>query len=222
MHVTAQSPARPLTVLASGRPAAGPQAPAVNARVQRLLLSCGIAGPLLFTGVYLADGLARPGYHGWQQPISELGVGPGGWVQSADFIVFGVLSLAFTVALRQALVPGAAATWGPLLRAVGALGLLLDGAFPAGPLHQAGDTLTFTALPLACFVLARRFAKEPGWRGWATYSVATGIGFWALLAVFTATNTGGYEKLAAGMMSAWLLLLAARLLARGGHVTARP
>jgi len=136
---------------------------------QRLPLTCGVVGPVLFTGTHLIDGLLRSGYNGWRQPISDLGVGPGGWVQSVNFIVFGILSRCFTLRLRRALVPGIGATWGPALRAVVGLGLIFDGAFPDGSLHQVGDALTFTALPLACFVLARRFAKEPEWRGWATY-----------------------------------------------------
>jgi hypothetical protein len=76
-------------------------------------------------------------------------------------------------------------------------------------MHQLGDALTFTALPLACFVLARRFAREPHWRGWATYSVAS----------TTVGPAGLFEKLAAAIMSIWLLLLAARLLTGTGRVS---
>ncbi len=194
-------------------------------RAQRLLLYCGLLGPVLFTGTYLIAGALRPGYNGLRQPISDLGVGSGGWVQSLNFIVFGLLSALFTLGLYRALRPGRAALSVPLLRAAGALGLLLDGMFSAGPLHQLGDALTFTALPLACFLLARRFTQEPQWRGWAAYSVASGVMFWAFLATFSALNAqatgpaGLFEKLAATVMSAWLLLLAARLSTGNGRIS---
>ena len=56
-----------------------------------LLLAAGTAGGLVFTGVYLAEGAARAGYRALAQPISALSLGPGGWVQQLNFIVFGML-----------------------------------------------------------------------------------------------------------------------------------
>lgn len=218
---------RPPSPLSSG-PAADPTAPSRTnpiPRSQRLLLGCGLVGPVLFTGIYLIDGAVRPGYDAMRASISALGTGDGGWVQSANFLVFGLLSGLFTLGLRRALQPGRGAALTPLLRGVGALGLILDGVFAAGPLHQLGDALTFTALPLACFVLARRLAREPCWRGWATFSVASGLLFWALLVAFSITNThatgpdGLYEKLAATVMSVWLFALAARLSTRSGRIS---
>jgi hypothetical protein len=35
--------------------------------------------------------------------------------------------------------------------------------------------LCFGSLTVACFVFARRFAAEPGARGWARYSLSIGI-----------------------------------------------
>ncbi len=193
---------------------------------QRWLLYGGMLGSVLFSGVYLIAGTLRPGYDPVRESISALGVGPHGWVQSANFILFGLFSAGVTVALRRALAPGRGALAVPLLRALAALGLLLDGAFAAGPGHQLGDALTFTAVPLACLVLARRLSGEPGWRGWATYTRASAVAFWALLAAFALTNAHGgapaglLEKLAATVMAIWLFLLAARLLSTGGRVTA--
>ena len=55
------------------------------------LVSCGGIGAFLFTVTYLIEGFTRPGYDAWQQPISALSLGPGGWVQQVNFVVFGVL-----------------------------------------------------------------------------------------------------------------------------------
>ena len=52
---------------------------------------CGVVGALLFTAVYLLEGPTRPGYDAWVQPISALSLGRGGWVQQANFALYGVL-----------------------------------------------------------------------------------------------------------------------------------
>lgn len=64
---------------------------ASGSSAQRLLLGCGLAGPVLFIGTFLIEGATRPGYDAWRQAVSALGLGPGGGVQRADFIVFGLL-----------------------------------------------------------------------------------------------------------------------------------
>ncbi len=55
------------------------------------LVSRGGIGALLFTAVYLLEGVTRPGYDAGQQPISALSLGPGGLVQQGNFAVYGVM-----------------------------------------------------------------------------------------------------------------------------------
>src|SRR6266568_4833039 len=58
-------------------------------------------------------------------------------------------------------------------------------------------------------VLARRFAEEPGWRGWATYSVRTAILAIVLITVFCAQHgpaceiAGLFERLATSLGTLW-------------------
>jgi Protein of unknown function (DUF998) len=60
----------------------------------RRLLGCGMwAGPAV-TATFLAQGAARDGYRPLRHPVSSLALGPGGWVQTANFAVTGVLTLA--------------------------------------------------------------------------------------------------------------------------------
>jgi Protein of unknown function (DUF998) len=40
--------------------------------------------------------------------------------------------------------------------------------------HGVNALVVFPALTIACFVIARRFALQPGGRGWAAYSRITG------------------------------------------------
>ena len=210
--------------------------------VARGLLWSGIVGSVLFTAAFLVEGATREGYDVWRQPISALSLGAGGWVQGVNFVVFGLLLGCYAGGLRMALAPGLGWKWAPRLQAVAALGLVIDGVFAQDPalgyppgaptaatpslhalLHLLGATLVFTALPLRCFVLARRFAEasctEPRWRGWASYSVVTGVLFWALLAGFAVASgakagpAGLFEKLASVVMSVYGISLASHLLA---------
>jgi hypothetical protein len=227
--------------LRPGRPD-GLSAVAAPSGVARALLWSGIVGSVLFTAAFLVEGATREGYDVWRQPISALSLGAGGWVQGVNFVVFGLLLGCYAGGLHMVLAPGLGWKWAPRLQAVAALGLIVDGVFaqdpalgyppgaptPATPsphavLHLLGATLVFTALPLRCFVLARRFAEasrtDPRWRGWASYSVVTGVLFWALLAGFAVASgahagpAGLFEKLASVVMSVYGISLASHLLA---------
>jgi Protein of unknown function (DUF998) len=210
--------------------------------VDRLLLTCGVVGPVLFNGAYLVEGATRPGYEAWRQAVSALSLGDGGWMQITNFIVFGLLIGCFAAGLRAALVPGVGATWAPLLQGLVALGLVVAGVFvqdptpgyPPGALvttpsvhglvHLFATILTLTARAAWCFVMARRFAREPLWRGWATYSIATGILMMVFLAAFgmamaDSGPAGLFERLALIVTSLLTALLAVRLLAGKGRVS---
>ena len=80
------------------------KASAQSARAQpvavRLLLACGAIGPLLFIVIFLIEGATRPGYSVWQDAVSALELGEGGWMQSATFNVCGLLMLGFAIGLR--------------------------------------------------------------------------------------------------------------------------
>jgi len=98
-----------------------------------LLLVSGVAGPVLFVVSVLVQGATRPGYNAWHHPVSDLALGPQGWLQTATFILTGVLVLAFAAGLRWALHPGAGATWAPILIGVTGLGLVAAAFFPTDP-----------------------------------------------------------------------------------------
>src|SRR5919107_4145856 len=83
--------------------------------MMKALLACGaIAGPL-FVIAFLFEGATRANYDSLRHPVSSLALGDYGWVQSASFVVAGLLTLAFFVGLRRALEQGKGSTWGPLL-----------------------------------------------------------------------------------------------------------
>jgi hypothetical membrane protein len=162
----------------------------------RLLLACGVVGPLLFISVFLLEGAKRPGYSAWRHVVSALSLGALGWMQILNFLVCGLLLLGFAAGLRLALRSGKGSTWGPLLFVLFGLGLIGSGLFVADPdlgyppgapssgqapptlhgtLHTIATLVTFSSLVAASMVLARRFAGDPGWKGWTFSSRATGL-----------------------------------------------
>src|SRR6516162_4682882 len=183
-----------------------------------LLLAAGTAGGLAFTGVYLAEGATRAGYRALAQPISALSLGPGGWVQQLNFIVFGVLVCLSAAGWRAALVPGRGALAFPVLRVIARAGV----PTVHGQLHTLFAVITITALAGGCFVLAARFAAEPGWRRWAVFAAAAGMATIVFIAVFGAAGghdglAGLWERAAGGATSVLTVAVLARLAA-----TSRP
>jgi len=195
------------------------------------LVSCSGVGAFLFTGTYLIEGITRAGYNAWQQPISALSLGPGGWVQQVNFVVFGVLTLLSVFGWYQLLTPGRASIGFPLFQSVSGLSLIGAGFFSLDPnpgyppdavltaptlhgtLHVVFAYVIILSLACGCFALARRFAIEPRWRGWAVYSVISGVLILVFFALFlyTGLNPGFVERLSAGSHALWSFLLVATL-----------
>jgi hypothetical membrane protein len=95
-----------------------------------VLLGLGAAGPVIFIAVYLADGATQPGYSAWHDTISTLSLARHGWVQVADFMLYGILTLCFAEGLRRS---GAIRGWGFALLVVAGMGLLVIGPFRTDP-----------------------------------------------------------------------------------------
>jgi hypothetical protein len=201
-----------------------------------LLIGCGAVGGVLFAVAYLIEGATRTGYDAVQYAISVLSLGPGGWIQQINFIVFGALALVSAAGWRMALTPGAGRFWYPLLKVIIGAGLIVDGFFSQDPvagypvgatvgpttthaiIHTLAAFVTITAIAISCFALASRFAAEPRWRGWVIYTILTGVLIIALIAAFGAANNhvgapaGLLERLATGVNTLLSLAIFGRLL----------
>jgi hypothetical membrane protein len=171
-----------------------------RATTTRRLLDCGVVAGPLFVTTALAQVLTREGYDLTRHPISLLSLGDLGWVQIANFVVTGVLVLAFAVGARRVLQPGAASRWGPILLGALGLGLVLGGVFVTDPAlgfppgqappdsrswhayaHDAAPVLAVDGMVVGMLVFARRFARQRR-RGWLVASVGTPLGVLALTA----------------------------------------
>jgi len=137
-----------------------------------------VAGPF-----YLALGLIqaslRDGFDLARHPLSVLANGPGGWVQSANFVVSGMMVIAAAVGCVRSLGPGARVMSG-FLCGFGA-SMIAAAVFPADPvdgfppgtppgfptsistpgmLHFIAGSLGFTALAVSCLLAARVMSRR--------------------------------------------------------------
>jgi hypothetical membrane protein len=175
----------------------------------RSLLGYGaVAGPF-YAVVSLIQAFTRDGFDLGRHQLSLLSNGDLGWIQITNFIVTGLMTIAFAIGLGRALQDGRGARWTP--RLIGTYGgsLIAAGIFRADPAlgfplgtpeggpatiswhgmaHFMAGGVGFLALIVGCIVLARRFAGE-GRKAWAAYSVATGVLF--LFAFIGIASTGG-------------------------------
>jgi hypothetical membrane protein len=102
-----------------------------GAALTRSLLAWGVVAGPLYLGLGVIQGLVREGFDFARHPLSVLANGPGGWVQTANFAVTGLMVLAAAAGLARALGPGSRAMTGFL----GSYGLAMMAAavFPADP-----------------------------------------------------------------------------------------
>jgi hypothetical protein len=198
-------------------------APTVHVRFIRLLLACGAAAGPVYVLVGLIQVLMREGFDVRRHALSLLSNGDFGWIQTTNFLVSGALVLTGALGIRRALAPGRAGTWGPILLALYGVGLIGAGVYPADPgrgfppgtpetataistaglLHFVFGGIGFYALIAACFVFARRFASR-GERGWAIYSVSSGVGFFVTFAAIASGATSPAALLAFYAAVVWI------------------
>lgn len=147
--------------------------------VTRSLLRCGmLAGPI-YLAVGLIQAVLREGFDLMRHPLSVLANGPGGWVQTANFVVCGLMVVGAAVGFRRVLrTTSRTVSW--FLGAFG-VGMLIAAVFPADPIdgfpvgtppgppttistagfvHFVAGTLGFVSLAVSCFVAARAMSRR--------------------------------------------------------------
>jgi hypothetical protein len=152
----------------------------------RSLLLCGmVAGPF-YLAVGLIQALVRDGFDFARHPLSLLANGPGGWIQTANFVLSGLLVIVAAVGFGRVLGSRPrAVTW--FLAGFGA-SMIAAALFPADPvdgfpigtpegyptsistpglIHFIAGTLGFVCLAVSCFfaapAMSHRNAKALAW-----------------------------------------------------------
>lgn len=159
--------------------------------------------------------------------ISELVLGPFGFVQTVAFVVAGIGTLALAWVIRQL----TAGTWGsvvgPLLVGVYGVGAILVGIFPTdridspadvwaqsttGTIHVLVSFVSFVCMVVGMFVLLRTFLLEPRWRArmgwWLGLFPAAALSL--LLAQSEGPRVGLMQRMMVAVIAAWIILVALR------------
>jgi len=145
----------------------------------RSLLGLGmLAGPFYLVVSLIQAGI-RDGFDLMRHPLSLLANGPGGWVQTANFVLTGLMVIAAAAGFRRVLGPKARAV-SLFLGGFGA-GMIVAAVFPADPVdgfppgtpdgfptsistpgmvHFVAGALGFTFLAISCLVAARVMSRR--------------------------------------------------------------
>jgi hypothetical protein len=147
----------------------------------------GILSPVIFVNTFTLEGWLRPGYNPFGMYVSELALGPRGWIQAVNFVVSGLLFIVFAWGVAAEFKTGKASRVGPILLAIIGISLFVSGFFTMDPvgtlpsdmtihgfLHNIFGAIVFSLAPVSCFVFLRRFRQDPKWQHlqWWTLVVA--------------------------------------------------
>ncbi|MBV9383163.1 MAG: DUF998 domain-containing protein [Streptosporangiaceae bacterium] len=198
----------------------------------------GIAGPAAFTGAWIASSLrqTRRGPGGLQLSGLAAPDARDPWIMLAGFLVLGGCTVAFGAALREALSGNASRGAGPGPALVQGAGLLTIAAgllrrdhmllnAPGEPgatwhavAHDALSGLVYVDLVVAQLVLASRFGRDPGWRRWRPWLLASAAATGVILTAYAADVTGPaaavLQRIAVSVPQATVAAIAARLVSR--------
>lgn len=143
-------------------------------RPTTILLTCGIAAGLLVPALILTDGATRPGYSLLHHGASQLGTGQRGWLQTVNFVIGGLLLLAFAAAGLALAVAGIVPTDPALGYPPGQPEVITA----AGRVHGLAGLVLFATLAATPFVLARPLrGSNQGWVAYSRWSGALVIAF---------------------------------------------
>jgi hypothetical protein len=211
----------------------------LTASQRKLSAWAGIIGPALFVLVFTIEGFLRPGYSTLKDFISALSLGSRGWIQIANFIIFGILLLLFTLGVATEFKSGKASRWGVILLFVLGICFLLSGPFIEdvtgtpfsgssvhGIIHGIFGGIVFVVMPITCFVFLRRFREDPNWRWFKVWTLVLGIiisfGVFMMIvsikipttAVYFANWNGLIQRIALVPWMIWLFVFAVGMLKR--------
>jgi hypothetical protein len=190
----------------------------------------GMIGPALFALIVVVLTVAQYGFMvdlGWD-PIgasdvpwpSGLALGPLGWLQVLNFILFGLALMVFAVGLHRGVAARArGSVIGPMLLMVAGVALVLsafktDPSLSGGPqtwhglIHGLVFLLLVLSLLLSFLLLWWRLRRDPRWRGYDLYTIITAV-LYVVLFFLSASQWAFYLFLA--VVLAWVEVMAIRL-----------
>ena len=194
---------------------------------QKILAICGIIAPIIFAIIVIIAGLLRPDYSHLTNFVSELGAvgAPNAIIQRINFVLVGILIVAFTFGLHRGIGDGKGSIIGPLLIAIFGLSALVSGIFSTDPIqpgsfseimHQMSSAIGSTAAIIAFFIISERLGKDILWRRYRYFSIV--IAFVAIVVSLVGVGVLGVlgvpglaQRLFLAMLFLWIEVMAIRL-----------
>lgn len=148
------------------------------------LAAAGIVAPIWFTALVIVQSILQPDYSQMAQPISALAAWPAGWLQNVNFWVFGLLMVAYGIALHRGVRSKPGFSIGLTLLLISGAGPIVAGLFPwrrvgedfvVPPAHRIGAVLAFLGAGLSLIAMSRRMKDDARWRDLSTYALASGV-----------------------------------------------
>jgi hypothetical protein len=191
-----------------------------SASVTRSLLGYGVLVGPFYLALGVGQGLVRDGFSFARHPLSVLANGPGGRVQTANFVVSALMVLAAVAGIARVDAERSRGMRTALV--VYALGMLvaavfrtdpIDGFPPGTPLgtpttmstsglvHLVAGAITFIAMAIACWAGARTMSKR-GERGLSLLSLFAGF-----VVFFAFFGGAAFSSSAGGVAGIWLAVV---------------
>jgi hypothetical protein len=216
----------------------------MGAAVTRSLLGWGVVAGPFYLALGLIQAFVRDGFDLSRHALSLLANGPGGWVQTTNFVLTGAMVIAAAVGFARVLRPESrAAGW---VLGVYGVSMIAAAIFPADPvdgfpvgtpegfpttisttglLHFAAGGAGFFALAVSCFVVGRALSRRE-YRSVARVSFVSGL--FVLLGFFGPMAIPGMPGGVAGIWFAvvvgwgWLALTSVHLYRVSPHPDRAP
>lgn len=137
----------------------------------------GIIAPVLFVLIFTIEGFVRENYSAKTDFISELAIGNRGWIQIANFLLFGFLFFVFGLGLLQEFRKRKLPSTGPVLFLILATCYFFSGIFVTdagtiftqqksvhGIIHGIFGAMVFVLMPVSSWIFFKLFKKEQAFK----------------------------------------------------------
>lgn len=196
----------------------------------------GIIAPVLFVLIFTIEGFVRENYSAKTDFISELAIGNRGWIQIANFLLFGFLFFVFGLGLLQEFRKRKLPSTGPVLFLILATCYFFSGIFVTdagtiftqqksvhGIIHGIFGAMVFVLMPASSWIFFKLFKKEQAFKPLKNITFLFAIILTLALVTFTYVTkvpasenvfpdlNGFFQRLALIPFMVWLFYFAFRI-----------
>lgn len=213
----------------------------MNAKLRKLLISCGTIGPSIFVVVFLIEDFTRAGFDPVRNLVSQLSLGENGWINIINLILFGVLSILFSLGIRYEANERYQDIASPGMFMFLGIALIVGGIFVIDPglgyppnsqpafsmvglVHQIAGFSIFASFTANCFITARKLGKDSNENGFKILSIVFGVMIpanWIIASIMISLEYSGtltpapgglFERVSLIAACIWIVLLSQKML----------